>query len=87
MGLIYRPAIAPDSIKLIEKNMDLIDLSEEDVFKFACNSIVLGDHVIMPWASRKLQEQIHQKGFHVHVVEVSEFIKAGGACKCMCMPL
>ncbi len=87
LGLIYRPGIAPDSIKLIELNMELIELSEEDAFAFACNSLVLGDHIIMPAASKELQKKLHEKGFHVHIVNVSEFIKAGGACKCMCMQL
>jgi len=86
-ALVFADAIDVDSLKKIKTELDLIEVRSEDALNFACNSLVFGQHIIMPFASRWLQEQLKSRGFHVHIVEVSEFIKAGGACKCLCMPL
>lgn len=87
LALIYKPAISQQSIKMLEQTFELIEITDEDAFKFACNTIVLGKHLILPSASKNLQDTLRQKGFHIHIIDVSEFIKAGGACKCMAMIL
>jgi len=37
--------------------------------------------------SERVRKILENKGFSVHQVSVSEFMKSGGACKCLCMPI
>lgn len=64
-----------------------IHVPEEEAEKFACNAVVIGDSIILPrgcpWATHALQDY----GFEVYETPMSEFIKAGGACKCLTLKL
>jgi arginine dihydrolase len=75
-------------------------LTEEEGLAFCANSIVLGRTVVMPalrdgssLASSgarcpdRVRAQLEQWGFEVVVVEVHEFLKGGGAVRCMTNPL
>lgn len=59
----------------------LIEVSREDAYRFACNSISVGTTIIMPEVSEKLIDRLNSKGYDVIICDMSEFIKAGGACK------
>jgi N-dimethylarginine dimethylaminohydrolase len=61
----------------------LIDVNEDDALKFACNSICIDDVVIMPQCSDELMGTVRERGYQVVPVDLSEFIKAGGAAKCL----
>lgn len=87
LALIYQPAVDDDSFRMLAQDFELLTVTEADALAFACNSIVLGQHLIMPAASPALQDRLQTKGFQVHIVPVGEFMKAGGACKCLAMPL
>jgi N-dimethylarginine dimethylaminohydrolase len=60
---------------------------ESDAVSFACNAINVGRTVILNKISDKLSSQLEGLGFHVVQVELSEFLKAGGAAKCLVMKL
>jgi N-dimethylarginine dimethylaminohydrolase len=62
---------------------DLIDVSPGEAFHFACNAIVLGKDLVMPSGCPELAETLSQRGFRWHDLDMSEFMKAGGACKCL----
>lgn len=67
---------------------DPIAVSEADAMRFACNTIVIGRHVVLPaGASRGLQRKLAQRGWHVSTVDLSEFLKAGGSAKCLVLRL
>lgn len=61
----------------------LIDVDESDAMRFACNVLCIDDVVIVPTCSQQLQDTIKQLGYDVVTVDLSEFIKAGGAAKCL----
>jgi N-dimethylarginine dimethylaminohydrolase len=65
----------------------IIEVSNEDADKFACNSVVIGDHVIMPSGCEDTANKVAELGFKVHLTDMSEFIKSGGACKCLTLEL
>ena len=53
----------------------------------ACNAVNIGDRVILNQASDPLKARLMLAGFHVHEVELSEFLKAGGSAKCLTLKL
>jgi ornithine--oxo-acid transaminase len=64
-----------------------IVITEDDATCFACNAINIGRTIILNDISRELTAQLESRGFHVVPVALTEFIKAGGAAKCLVMRL
>jgi ornithine--oxo-acid transaminase len=64
-----------------------IVVTEDDAISFACNAINLGRTIILNDISRELTAQLESKGFRVVPVTLTEFLKAGGAAKCLVMRL
>ena len=62
-------------------------LTEEEALTFCANSIVLGRTVVMPACPDRVRAQLEEWGFTVVVVEVAEFLKGGGAIRCLTNPL
>jgi N-dimethylarginine dimethylaminohydrolase len=61
----------------------LIEVAPEEALQFACNAVVLGNDVVLPKGCPKLGSALAEKGFRPHALPMGEFIKAGGACKCL----
>ena len=61
----------------------IIDVDEEDAMAFACNAVCVGDTIFMPTCSDDLINRLQKLGYNVIQVDMSEFIKAGGATKCL----
>lgn len=64
-----------------------IIVNEADALCFACNAINIRGTMILNEVSRELSEQLESRGFHVIQIQLSEFLKAGGAAKCLVMKL
>ncbi len=64
-----------------------IIVTEADALRFACNAINIDHTVILNDISRELKDQLESKGFQVVQVTLTEFLKAGGAAKCLVMKL
>jgi N-dimethylarginine dimethylaminohydrolase len=62
-------------------------LTEDEAMTFCANSIVIGRTVVMPACPARVRTQLEAWGFEVVVVEVSEFLKGGGAIRCLTNPL
>ncbi|HET9441850.1 MAG TPA: arginine deiminase-related protein [Acidimicrobiales bacterium] len=62
-------------------------LDEEATFEFCANSVVVGRTVVMPSCPVDVGRRLETWGFDVAVVDVSEFQKAGGACRCLTLAL
>ena len=78
--------------KSVDDNNDtfganIIWVSEADAKNFACNAISINHRIIMHRASAELKAALAQRGFEVIAADVSEFIKAGGACKCLTLEI
>lgn len=83
-ALIYPKAF--DALPELE-GKKLIHVDEEEAGKFACNSVIIGEHVIMPSGCEETAHKVAEHGFKVHLTDMSEFIKSGGACKCLTLEL
>jgi N-dimethylarginine dimethylaminohydrolase len=66
---------------------DLIEVLPEEAERFACNAIVLGRDVILPADCPIASRAVQSRGFRIHATPMGEFIKAGGACKCLVLYL
>lgn len=88
--MYYPPAFDDASIKRIEAyyaTEKRVVVTETDALSFACNVINVNRTVILNKVSKELSKQLESRGFHVIQIELSEFLKAGGAAKCLVMKL
>lgn len=84
--LYYPPAFDAYSNRLIELRVPpekRIIANEPDAVEFACNAVNIGKTIIMNHISDELRQKIAEKGFEVVETPLSEFLKAGGAAKCL----
>ncbi len=93
--MFYPGAFDDESIRLIEENSDSdkhIIVSKNDAEQFSCNAISIkkqsGDNIIvLNNCSEKLKTQLNNIGYKVVSTPMSEFMKAGGATKCLSLEL
>lgn len=88
--LCYLPAFTEESQDKIKKTLPaelLIEVSEEDAFGFACNAVDLNGHVFLNHATEKLQDRLAAAGFKTIITPLSEYMKSGGAAKCLTLKL
>ena len=84
--LYYPPAFDAYSNRLIEMRVPAhkrIAISEPDAVNFACNAVNIDHIVIMNQASASLKQRLADVGFQVLETPLTEFLKAGGAAKCL----
>jgi lysine-ketoglutarate reductase/saccharopine dehydrogenase-like protein (TIGR00300 family) len=85
--LLYYPgAFDAYSNHLIQRRVPeakRIAITEADAVNFACNSVNVGQNVVMNKASDLLKQQLGDAGFTVIETPLTEFLKAGGAAKCL----
>jgi N-dimethylarginine dimethylaminohydrolase len=66
---------------------DPLWLTDEEALGFTANSVVVGTTVVMPAVPPRVGRQLEGWGFQPVAVDVSEFLKAGGACRCLTLAL
>lgn len=90
-SVLYFPeAFSADSRAAIEAfytPAQRIVVNEEDATRFACNAVNVDRTIILNNITPHLRSQLESRGFHVIEVTLSEFLKAGGAAKCLVMKL
>ena len=90
-SLLYYPAAFDEpSLKKIEAVYTAekrIVVCEEDALAFACNAVNLGKTIVLNCISPVLEQELRGRGFEVIQVRLDEFLKAGGAAKCLVMKL
>ena len=64
-----------------------IAVSTQDALRFACNAINVGKTILLNQVSDRLSKCLESHGFRVIQVELTEFLKAGGAAKCLVLRL
>jgi N-dimethylarginine dimethylaminohydrolase len=62
-------------------------LEPDEAGLFCANSVVVGSTVVMPACPPRVGRQLEAWGFDVAVCDVSEFLKAGGGCRCLTLAL
>ncbi|HEV7808300.1 MAG TPA: ornithine--oxo-acid transaminase [Solirubrobacteraceae bacterium] len=86
---MYAPtALDEDGARLLAKLVpDAIALTPDEAAAFCANSVAIGRTVVMPACSPRLERELGERGFEPVVVDVSEFLKAGGGPRCLTLAL
>jgi ornithine--oxo-acid transaminase len=66
---------------------DAIALTADEAAAFCANSVVIGRTVVMPACTPRLARELRARRFEPVVVDVSEFLKAGGGPRCLTLAL
>lgn len=88
--MYYPAAFAAESLARIEERYPAhkqIRVSEKDALRFACNAINVGRTILLNEINSELYADLEARGFHVVQVQLTEFLKAGGAAKCLVLRL
>ena len=86
----YPPAFDDRSRAVVESLVDRdrrFEVGDEDALNFACNAIRIGRTWIANYASAGLRERLESWGYTVATTPLAEFMKAGGAAKCLTLIL
>lgn len=88
-ALAYKHAFSAASAALIQNKLGekVIWVSDEDASNFACNAVCLDHEIILYRASAELKATLQRYNFSVTEIDVSEFMKSGGSCKCMTLEI
>jgi N-dimethylarginine dimethylaminohydrolase len=87
-AMVCPAAFDPASARaLLDLVPEPLVLSEEEAMTFCANSIVVGRTVIMPACPDRVHAQLEAWDFEVVTVAVPEFLKGGGAIRCLTNPL
>lgn len=86
--LYYPEAFDAAGRRIIETlPVDRISVSEDDAKRFVCNGVFVQGGpettILMNRPSRKLQDQLRNRGFRVCSVNMEEFQKSGGSVRCL----
>jgi lysine-ketoglutarate reductase/saccharopine dehydrogenase-like protein (TIGR00300 family) len=88
--MYYPPAFDAYSNRVIEMRVPKekrIAVSETDAVNFACNAVNIDRILILNKATPELRAQLAAVGFEVIETPLAEFMKAGGAAKCLTLRL
>lgn len=83
LAIWYPDAFTQESQTRMAKEIELIAVKEEEAKRFACNAVVLNEHVILPTGCPEITAELAERGFSVHACKMDEYLKSGGACKCL----
>lgn len=87
LAIYYPEAFSEESRKEMSKAIKLVEVPEAEAKRFACNSVILGKDIIIPGGCPLTEDILRKNGYTPHAVELDEFIKAGGAAKCLSLKL
>ncbi|KMK74743.1 dimethylarginine dimethylaminohydrolase family protein [Alkalihalobacillus pseudalcaliphilus] len=87
-ALIYPPAINEESLKIIQRKYDCIEVDDEEQFSLAVNILSLGHRKIVALPkNEQTNRKLIERGFEVIEIDFSEIIKSGGSFRCVTLPL
>jgi len=89
-AMYYPAAFDAESLMKIEGRYPpskRICVTEADALRFACNAVNIGNTILLNRIGDELLEELELRGYDVVQVELTEFLKAGGAAKCLVLRL
>jgi lysine-ketoglutarate reductase/saccharopine dehydrogenase-like protein (TIGR00300 family) len=88
--LYYPQAFDAYSNLVIEQRVEAdkrVEVSETDAVRFACNAVNIGRRIFANQMSPDLRARLNAAGFEVIETPLGEFMKSGGAAKCLTLRL
>lgn len=87
LGYFYPAAFSEETRRSMNNEIELFEVPVEEALRFACNSVVIGKDVIIPSGCPRTMDFLRGSGFNPHGVEMDEYMKSGGAAKCLVLRL
>ncbi len=88
VAIYYPPAFDEYAVAALRAHVpNLIEVTEAEARRFACNAVVIGRTVITNTGCPLLHEQLSARGFTPRETPLDEFVKAGGSAKCLTLRL
>jgi N-dimethylarginine dimethylaminohydrolase len=89
--VLYYPAAfdiaSQEAIRAMVPTEKRIEVGEKDALAFACNAVEVAGRIFLNACSDDLRARLIDAGFTPVVTPLSEFMKAGGAAKCLTLRL
>ena len=88
--MYFAKAFDAESLAKIEKRYPRekrICVGDSDALRFACNAVNAGRVIVLSEVSLELSRRLDDLGFSVVQIPLTEFLKAGGAAKCLALRL
>lgn len=89
--LIYYPGAFDKYANIvIENNVSeekRIIVDDEEASYFTCNAVNIGKNVVTNITTKRFSDLLAQKGFNHIQTDLSEYMKAGGAAKCLTLKI
>jgi len=85
--LFFPPAFDDESQKKLRDLGRAVEVSAEEAENFACNAVVIDRTVILPTGCPKTMDLLQSLDYEPFAVEMTEFIKSGGACRCLILQI
>lgn len=86
-ALWFPPAFSAKTQQEMRQSAELFDIPAEEERSFACNAVIIHQHAIIPERCPETRHILKKLNFTVHECAMTEFIKSGGACKCLIFAL
>ncbi len=64
-----------------------IIVNQEEASYFTCNAVNIGKNVVTNLTTKRFSNLLKEKGFCHIQTDMSEYMKAGGACKCLTLKI
>jgi N-dimethylarginine dimethylaminohydrolase len=87
LALWYPNAFTKETQERMKKEIELIEVTEKDAQNFVCNAVAVGDTVFLPKNCVDIVPTLKSRGFKTVEIDLSEFLKAGGAIQCLVLKL
>lgn len=87
LAIWFPDAFTEPSKKIMSEKIELVPVIEEEAKRFACNAVVINNDIILPTGCPQISAILEKRGFSTHACDMSDFLKAGGACKCLTLRL
>lgn len=88
-AVAYQQAFSSRSIATLNAafGASILWVTEADARDFVCNAVSIDRHLLVHRASAELKHALTAGGFEVIELDMSEFLKAGGSCKCLTLEM
>lgn len=86
--MYFPPALQEYSRMAVQHHtISQLEVTEEDALNFACNCVIVDRDIVLNKISPSLRDALESRGFTVHEVGISEFLRAGGGVGCLTLAL
>ena len=84
----YPPAFDDYGQRAIREQVaNLLEVTQSEAERFACNAVVIGKRVITNTGCDQLHATLAAAGYQPVATPLDEFVKAGGSAKCLTLRL